>query len=491
MFQVLPDVTSAPVVDVNFLNDYVLNPIIEQLDAGFGRMRGTMTVGIGICLTLAISDFAYAVVIGAEHFAGGLRRLLGLSVWLYIIRDFSAHAHALMNSLVNVGMAFGGGGNWRETLNPSRIAAKGFELGAVLLDNMPSGLTLDLGDILGVGIGFVLIQACFGALVLNVGLLVIGFYMALPIAGFFSIFGLLPQTRGFAMRGITAIVSYGVHFALAALSLTLSESVIRGLHFSPEPTMHEIWAMVFVVMLLTVFAWWGPQRVAASFMNGAVGVGGGEAAALGTAVGGTAMAVATGAVGAAALGLDKVVQGLDNRPRESAGGGGGAPGRARRSGPESHPAPARRAHLQSDGIARLDGAAIGLEPERAHHHCQRVRWSPEEGSGSARRARGAKETDPEHHEHRGDTEQATHLAALPGKLPVGTRQEVPGQRLIGLGMQCIAGSRDRGIEHRPERSGSPRAGALLGNIGHLNEHYGNLVTYMRMKGVVPPSSRPR
>lgn len=34
-----------------------------------------------------------------------------------------------------------------------------------------------------------------------------------------------------------------------------------------------------------------------------------------------------------------------------------------------------------------------------------------------------------------------------------------------------------------------RAAALLGNIGHLNEHYGNLVTYMRMKGIVPPTSR--
>jgi uncharacterized damage-inducible protein DinB len=34
-----------------------------------------------------------------------------------------------------------------------------------------------------------------------------------------------------------------------------------------------------------------------------------------------------------------------------------------------------------------------------------------------------------------------------------------------------------------------RSAAILGNIGHLNEHYGNLVTYMRMKGIVPPSSR--
>jgi uncharacterized damage-inducible protein DinB len=34
-----------------------------------------------------------------------------------------------------------------------------------------------------------------------------------------------------------------------------------------------------------------------------------------------------------------------------------------------------------------------------------------------------------------------------------------------------------------------RASPLLMNTGHLNEHYGNLVTYFRIKGMVPPSSQ--
>jgi len=34
-----------------------------------------------------------------------------------------------------------------------------------------------------------------------------------------------------------------------------------------------------------------------------------------------------------------------------------------------------------------------------------------------------------------------------------------------------------------------RAGALMMNVGHMNEHYGNLVTYFRIKGMVPPSSQ--
>jgi len=34
----------------------------------------------------------------------------------------------------------------------------------------------------------------------------------------------------------------------------------------------------------------------------------------------------------------------------------------------------------------------------------------------------------------------------------------------------------------------PRARYLISMIAHLNEHYGNLVTYMRLKGIVPPST---
>ena len=34
-----------------------------------------------------------------------------------------------------------------------------------------------------------------------------------------------------------------------------------------------------------------------------------------------------------------------------------------------------------------------------------------------------------------------------------------------------------------------RVAVLVGELGHINEHYGNLVTYFRINGIVPPSSR--
>jgi uncharacterized damage-inducible protein DinB len=37
----------------------------------------------------------------------------------------------------------------------------------------------------------------------------------------------------------------------------------------------------------------------------------------------------------------------------------------------------------------------------------------------------------------------------------------------------------------------PRAAVLFGNTGHFQEHYGNLVTYLRINGLVPPSSAPQ
>ena len=36
----------------------------------------------------------------------------------------------------------------------------------------------------------------------------------------------------------------------------------------------------------------------------------------------------------------------------------------------------------------------------------------------------------------------------------------------------------------------PKLGVLTTNLAHTSEHYGNLVTYMRLKNIVPPTSDP-
>jgi uncharacterized damage-inducible protein DinB len=54
------------------------------------------------------------------------------------------------------------------------------------------------------------------------------------------------------------------------------------------------------------------------------------------------------------------------------------------------------------------------------------------------------------------------------------------------GLEMIQITQENGKEARV-----PRMSLLILNHTHNNEHYGNLVTYMRIKSIVPPSSQPR
>jgi hypothetical protein len=40
----------------------------------------------------------------------------------------------------------------------------------------------------------------------------------------------------------------------------------------------------------------------------------------------------------------------------------------------------------------------------------------------------------------------------------------------------------------PAYAGAGKVGALIDNVGHTNLHYGNIITYLRMLGLTPPSS---
>ena len=53
-------------------------------------------------------------------------------------------------------------------------------------------------------------------------------------------------------------------------------------------------------------------------------------------------------------------------------------------------------------------------------------------------------------------------------------------------MDMVQGTRDDGT-----KVPVLRISRLILNLAHDNEHYGNLVTYMRIKSIVPPSSEPR
>ena len=53
------------------------------------------------------------------------------------------------------------------------------------------------------------------------------------------------------------------------------------------------------------------------------------------------------------------------------------------------------------------------------------------------------------------------------------------------GLEIVTVTQENGRQNQ-----IPRMTFLIQNYGHNNEHYGNLVTYMRIKSIVPASSEP-
>jgi uncharacterized damage-inducible protein DinB len=76
----------------------------------------------------------------------------------------------------------------------------------------------------------------------------------------------------------------------------------------------------------------------------------------------------------------------------------------------------------------------------------------------------------------GATSKAEVLAALQASKDVCERAY--GQSEEGAALPAYGGGR------------ASRLQVLLANAMHDNEHYGNIVTYMRLHGMVPPSSQP-
>lgn len=85
--------------------------------------------------------------------------------------------------------------------------------------------------------------------------------------------------------------------------------------------------------------------------------------------------------------------------------------------------------------------------------------------------------------------------------PTGIEKSVTGKAALQKALADSFAFCEQALASMDDKKGAEMAKSFLGmqprlmvlafNNSHLNEHYGNLVTYMRLKGIVPPSSEPK
>lgn len=255
----------------------ILNLFIGAFSGGADRLRPAIGGLLRMLVTLDVLFFAIMVLFDIEPIKGGLRKLLTLSLWSYVIQDFDSHANNIVNSLVRAGLtAAGQGGMSPQTLlNPSAIMDGAFAATQPVADHVLNvGLLSINGTWVMFGVTYILMMIAYFILALSALIVVIEYYMALAITGILMPFGVIGPTRWLAMKPVSYFVSCGLKMMVISFIIAVSRDVLGGIRFaSEEPSLREMWIAVCAAGTISMLAWVAPQRMAAGFMAGSAALG--------------------------------------------------------------------------------------------------------------------------------------------------------------------------------------------------------------------------
>lgn len=267
-------------MEVGILTE-ILNLFIGAFSGGADRLRPAIGGLLRLLITLDVLFFALMVLFDIEPVKGGLRKLLTLSLWSYVIQDFDQHATAIVNSLVQAGLTAAGQGGLspQVLLNPSVIMDGAFTATQPVADHVLNvGVLTINGTWVMFGVTYIFMMLAYFCLALSALIVVIEYYMALAITGILMPFGVLAPTRWLAMKPVSYFVSCGLKMMVISFILAVSRDVMGGIRFaSDEPTLREMWIAVCAAGTISMLAWVAPQRMAAGFMAGTASLGGSEA----------------------------------------------------------------------------------------------------------------------------------------------------------------------------------------------------------------------
>jgi type IV secretion system protein TrbL len=235
-----------------------------------------------------------------EQLRSAFKKILGLSVWLYLIRNYDHIATGLVASFVQAGMLLAGSNaDPRVILNPSQILSTGFDVTSGIGGDMLLTTVLDPLNALSYVASYILILVAFCVLALNVFLALLDYYLALVAGSILIPFVIFAPTRWLGMKPVSALVASGVKLMMVAFVMSVCSTVVTQSSFVvKDQTLKDIWVRVCVSVTLALVAWIAPQRFAQGLMSGSAALGGSDATA---AFVGAVRTIAGAATGAGAL----------------------------------------------------------------------------------------------------------------------------------------------------------------------------------------------
>jgi len=303
--------------DLNVI-DRFLAAFIQYIDSGFGLLGGDVafltSVLVGIDITLA--GLFWALAHEDDIVGRFLKKILYVGAFALILGNFQRLSDIIFRSFAALGLTAGGGTmSADDLLRPGYLAGTGFEAAWPLLDQASEllGFTSFFDNVLTIailGLAWLFVITAFFILAVQLFVTILEFKLT-SLAGFVLVpFALWNRTSFLAERVLGNVVTSGIKVMVLAVIVGIGSGFFGAFPAAldgQEPDIGQAMSLVLASLALLGLGIFGPA-VASGLVAGAPQLGAGAAvgttaAAVGTlAVGGGVAVAGTRAAGGAALG---------------------------------------------------------------------------------------------------------------------------------------------------------------------------------------------
>lgn len=343
----------------------IMNQFLGQFAAGYGNLLPWATRFLFLISAIEIIWAALYWALEGENFLPQLlQKTMLIGVFAFLVLNWQSLINSIANGFISTGALAGGvgaGAAVPDLRDPSQVLNQFWRLAQPISDYTSSLGMFDIGKIILVGLGYVILAVAIFIIAIQCALTYLEFYLVTVIATVLVPFGVNKHLAFLAERSFGAVVSHGVKLAVLSFILTAAAGVLTNI---ATPAAGGItYALVFnldAAALLIAFLAWHAPNVAAGLFSGSPSLQAahatravGAALAFGRIAGGSRAAGAPSSLGQLAAAARGTGQGVSVGARGVAAGTGALIGAARGG--------AAAATLAGGGpLAALGGAAAGV-----------------------------------------------------------------------------------------------------------------------------------
>jgi type IV secretion system protein TrbL len=257
-------------MDFNGLTDS-LNNFITAFTAGQTRADGLGGTIVNGLLVIEICMFGLAMAAGATQLWDVFRRMLGVGMWLYIVRHFSGLAKIFVDSVVAAGLIAGGRpGEVSLVRDPSAIAGMFLDVTNPIMNKFEH-LHWDVGEKVMIGFVWMLLALPFLAMACAMFAAVVDYYLVRLLATVLIPFALNQHTRFLAEKGINGVIAAGLKLMVLATILAITEPVLKAVKIDATFNWRQLWDLFFTAASCGWVVWSAP-RTASTLLFGSPGL---------------------------------------------------------------------------------------------------------------------------------------------------------------------------------------------------------------------------